>query len=86
MSVRFRVPEQLLLPWSPQQTISVRRAAEILHCGESTVIRMIERGELKAYQLWPGHSGSPYRIYYDSLLLYLDKLHDEAGVECRFEI
>ncbi len=85
-TLRFRVPEQLLLPWSPQQTIDVHKVAEMLDCSERTILRLIECGEILAYQVRPGRAGSPHRIYYDSVLKYLDKIHRAAGVECRFEL
>jgi excisionase family DNA binding protein len=82
----FRVPEQLLLPWSPRATISAARTAEMLDCGRMTVLRLIERRDILAYQLRPGVAGSPWRINYDSVLKYLAKIQDEAGVERRFEL
>ena len=85
-NLRFRVPEQLLLPWSPQATISTVRAAEMLDCDKSTVIRLIEQRLISAYQLRPGVAGSPWRINYDSVLKYLAQIHEEAGVERRFDL
>jgi excisionase family DNA binding protein len=85
-SFRFRSPEQFLLPWAPQQTISVERAADILHCSTRTVTRLIELRDIEAYQLRPGVAGSAWRINYDSLLRYLGKIHQEAGVAPRFDL
>lgn len=82
----FRVPEQLLLPWSPRATISVTRVAQMLDCSERTILRMIEAGDITAYQLRPGVAGSPWRVYYESVLLHLRKIHREAGVEPRFDL
>jgi hypothetical protein len=31
-------------------------------------------------------AGSPWRINYDSVLKYLAKIHDEAGLEPRFSV
>lgn len=79
--IGFRVPEQLLLPWSPRTTVSVTHAAELLGSSESTILRMIEAGELMAYQL---RKRSPWRINYDSLLSYVERIHKEHGLETRF--
>ena len=79
----FRLPDQLLLPWSPKYTISTDRAADILGCSRDTVERMIEAGELKAYKLRPSPT-SPWRINYDSVIEYLEGLHERNGLEKRF--
>jgi excisionase family DNA binding protein len=78
----FRIPEQLLLPWSPQKTISVQRVAEMLDCSHDTVARMIEEGALTAYRL---RERSPWRVYYDSVLDYLDRVHSVAGLDPRYQ-
>jgi len=80
----FRVPEQLLLPWSPQQTISVKHAAEMLDVGHMTITRMIEDGTLSAYKIRPDKSHSPWRVNYDSVLAHLDRVHRINGLEKRF--
>ena len=80
----FRVPDQLLLPWSPKYTISVARAAEILDASRDTVERMIEDGTLKAYKVRKNSPTSPWRISYDSLLEYVDEMHKTNGLEKRF--
>lgn len=80
----FRVPDQLLLPWSPKYTISVSRVAEILDVSRDTVERMIEDGTLKAYKARKNSSTSPWRISYDSLLEYIDDLHKANGLAKRF--
>jgi hypothetical protein len=51
-----------------------------------TVLRLIQRRDILAYQLRPGVAGSPFRISYDSVLKYLAKIHDKAGVEPRFSV
>lgn len=83
-SRKFRAPEQLLLPWSPQQTISVRHAAEILDVSVHTIFRLIEDGSLKAYQIRENRKHSPWRIFYDSLLAYVERIHERHGLEKRF--
>jgi excisionase family DNA binding protein len=77
----FRVPEQLLLPWHPRQSVSVQRVAEILDVSHDTVVRLVEAGAIKAYQLRPR---SPYRIFYESLLDYIERVHSDAGLDPRF--
>ena len=85
-AARLRVPDGLLLPWDERKTISAARAADMLDCGRMTILRLIERGDILAYQLRPGVAGSPYRINYDSVLKYLEKIHDEAGLQPRFGV
>lgn len=81
----FRPPSRLLLPFAPRDCISVRRTAEMLDCGLTTVLRLIERRDIDAYQLYPGKAGSPWRIRFESVITYLRKLHREAGIEPRFD-
>jgi excisionase family DNA binding protein len=80
----FRVPEQLLLPWSPRTTVSTQHAAELLDVSVMTVLRMCESGELKAYKVRPDRPKSPWRINYDSLVAHVEKIHKEHGLETRF--
>jgi excisionase family DNA binding protein len=80
----FRVPEQLLLPWSPQQTISVEHAAEMLDVSVWSLYRMIEDGTIKAYKIRPDKPQSPRRVNYDSVLALLDRIYTENGLEKRF--
>jgi excisionase family DNA binding protein len=77
----FRVPVQLLLPWHPKHSVSVAMVAEMLDCSDDTVVRMIQSGELSAYQL---RRGSPYRVYYESVLQHLDRIHTDAGITPRY--
>jgi excisionase family DNA binding protein len=79
----FRIPEQLLLPWSPQQTISSAHAAEILDVSVDTVCDMIEDGTLQAYKMRDKRN-SPWRVNYDSVLAHLDHIHRENGLKKRF--
>jgi excisionase family DNA binding protein len=81
--IKFRHPEQLLLPWSPSATISAGHAARLLNVSSMTILRMIEAGELKAYQVRQ-LPGSPWRINYDSVVAYLQAMHKDHGLEQRF--
>jgi excisionase family DNA binding protein len=81
---KFRPPEQLLLPWSPQHTISVTHAAEILDTSINTIHRLIEDGSIKAYKVRQKKT-SPWRVNYDSLLEYIEELHKIHGLEKRFD-
>lgn len=80
----FRIPEQLLLPWSSRYTISAERAADMLDVARRTVLRLLEDGTLKGYQVRPGRPGSPWRINYDSVVEYIEKIHKDNGLEKRF--
>jgi excisionase family DNA binding protein len=80
----FRVPEQLLLPWSPRATVSTRHASELLDVSPDTVCRMCESGELRAYKMREGKTSSPWRINYDSLVEHIKRIHKEHGLETRF--
>jgi excisionase family DNA binding protein len=84
MPRRFRPPEQLLLPWSPKNTISVTHTAEIMDCSNNTVIRMIEDGTIKAYKLHPKKITSPWRVNYDSVIEHIKNIHEVNGLETRF--
>ena len=79
----FRVPEQLLLPWSPRLTVSAEHAAKLLDVSVWTVGRMCQSGELKAYKMRERRN-SPWRINYDSLVSYIEQVHAEHGLEKRF--
>lgn len=83
MRIKFRPPEQLLMPWSPNATISAARAAEMLDVSTKTIMRMIEAGNLQAYQVRP-LAGSPWRINYDSVIAYIEEIHRSNGLEKRF--
>lgn len=80
----FRIPEQLLLPWSPRQTISAAHAARLLGVCKQTVCEMVEDGTLKAYKMRPDKVNSPWRINYDSVVAHLERIHRENGLEKRF--
>jgi excisionase family DNA binding protein len=80
----FRIPDQLLLPWSPRYTISASHAAQMLDCSIDTICRMIEAGTLKAYKLNPDKPTSPWRVNYDSVIEHIERIHRENGLEKRF--
>ena len=80
----FRVPDQLLLPWSPRYTISAAHAATMLDVYINTVCRMIEEGTLKAYKVRPDKANSPWRVNYDSVIAHIERIHTENGLEKRF--
>lgn len=82
--LRFRVPEELLLPWKNRQTVSAARVARMLDVSVRTVHRMVESGELAAYKIREGKTSSPLRISYDSVLTHLERLHQANGLEKRF--
>jgi excisionase family DNA binding protein len=80
----FRVAEQLLLPWSPQNTISASAAARMLNVAISTACAMIQEGTLKGYKINPHKPRSHWRVSYESVLEHLDKVHKVHGLERRF--
>jgi excisionase family DNA binding protein len=81
--IKFRVPEQLLMPWSPSSTISARRAAEMLDVSPMTILRMIKAEEIDGYQVRE-LAGSPFRVYYDSVIAYIEAMHERNHLEKRF--
>jgi excisionase family DNA binding protein len=84
LNARFRIPEQLLLPWSPRSTISVKRAAEMLDVSHDTICDMLQDGTLKGYKVRPNIANSHWRVNYDSVVAHIEKLHEENGLEKRF--
>ncbi len=80
----FRIPENLLLPWSPRETISVETAARMLGCSRWIVRKLIEEGKVEAYRLRPHDPSSKYRVHYSSVVAYLEQLHSASGLETRF--
>lgn len=81
--MNFRVPYQLLMPWSPRYSISTAQAAEMLDTSIQTVTRLIEEGSIKAYKL-RDKANSPWHINYDSLVAYIESIHQRNGLEQRF--
>ena len=82
--VGFRVPEQLLLPWSPRATISASHAARLLDVSVDTIWRMLEDGTIKGYKVRPNKPKSPWRVNYDSVVAHVEQLHKVNGLEKRF--
>ena len=80
----FRIPDQLLLPWSPRYSISATHAAQMLDTSINTICRMIEEGTLKAYKVRPDKPNSPWRVNYDSVVAHVEKIHQDNGLEKRF--
>jgi predicted site-specific integrase-resolvase len=80
----FRIPDQLLLPWSPRYTISAAHAGEMLDVSINTICRMIEDGTIKAYKTRPDKANSPWRVNYDSVIAHIERIHKENGLEKRF--
>jgi excisionase family DNA binding protein len=80
----FRIPEQLLLPWSPSRTISAMHAAKMLDVSLNTVCDMIQAGTLKAYKMRPDKANSPWRVNYDSVISHIEMIHRTNGLEKRF--
>jgi hypothetical protein len=82
--MNFRHPNQLLLPWSPRFSVSVRYVAEKMLCvSVKTVCSMCQSGELLAYKS-RDLKNSPYHVNYDSVIACLEKMHKRAGLEKRF--
>jgi hypothetical protein len=81
--MKFRVPYQLLLPWSPRYTISTAHAAEMMDTSIQTVTRLIEGGVIKAYKL-RDKPNSAWHINYDSVVAYIESIHQHNGLEKRF--
>lgn len=82
-SVSFRVPEQRLLPWNSRSTVSAEHVAKLLDVSVWTVGRMCQSGELKAYKMREGRN-SPWRISYDSVVSFIEKLHENNALPKRF--
>jgi excisionase family DNA binding protein len=56
---------------------------EMLDVSAQTVTRLIEDGSLKAYKV-RNKLTSPWRINYDSVIAYVDEMHNRAGLDRRF--
>jgi excisionase family DNA binding protein len=82
-SIVFRPSDGQIMPWNEKSTISTQRAAEILGVSSPTVRRMIESGDLMAYQVRP-LPGSPWRVNYSSLIKFVELIHERNGLEQRF--
>ncbi len=58
--------------------IGATRAARLLNTSPDTVLRLIEDGSLEAYQL---RARSPWRISYDSVVQYRNKIREKFGLD-----
>jgi excisionase family DNA binding protein len=83
---RLFIPDQLLMPWHPGNTIATSLVARKLHCSESTVRRLIEAGDLEGYKLRSDKANSPYRINVESLHKFVHEMHEKAGIEPKFNL
>jgi excisionase family DNA binding protein len=80
----FRIQEDLLLPFSPRETVSVDAVCRMLSCGRFAVRKLIEEGKIEAYKIRPHSRTCAYRINYNSVVRYLEEVHRESGLEKRF--
>jgi excisionase family DNA binding protein len=81
--MKFRPPDQMLMPWHPRFDVSTTRVSAMLNTSQQTVLRLIERGALRAYKL-SDKPGSPWRINYDSVIAYIESIHKSYDLEQRF--
>lgn len=72
---------QYHLPFSPGAAMNTDTVAAIFDCSGETVRKMLEMGEIRGYRLRPGVPKSPWRVYKDSVALYLQKLNDDFHLE-----
>ena len=79
--IKFRPSNQLLLPWHPGMSISVAKAARLLGCSTSTVLRLIQSGDIQAYKLNFKKENSPYRVRYESVHSFVEKLREQNGFD-----
>ena len=80
----FRIPEELLLPFSARETVSVKTVSRMLGCSHFVVKKLIEEGRIKAYKIRPHSPTSAWRIHYDSVIAYLEEVHRKSGLEKKF--
>lgn len=67
-----------LLPFPMDETKSAAEVREVLDCGTSAVIKLIEEGKLVGYQVLVDTPGCPWRIHVRSLELYVARLRAAA--------
>lgn len=79
--IKFRPSNQLLLPWHPGRSISVSKAAKLLGCSTSTVLRLIQSGDIQAYKLNFKKENSPYRVRFESVYKFVEKLREHNGFD-----
>jgi excisionase family DNA binding protein len=75
--------DQLLMPWSPGRTVSVKSAAKHIGCCETTIREMIDKGELKGYKIRPKSKNSPYRVLVYSIEKHIGRVIDTYQLDCR---
>lgn len=74
----FRWKDVELLPFPPEDTISVREAlAAMSYESETPVLRLCEEGAFDCYQILP-HPGSRWRISRNSFSAWLEKTRNRA--------
>jgi excisionase family DNA binding protein len=78
--MKFRRPDQMLMPWHPRYDISTERAAEMLHVSPDTIQRMCQSGELTAYKL-RDLKCSPWHVNRDSVESFIDEMRKRNGLE-----
>lgn len=72
---------QGVLPFAEEETIDVRRAATIMHVSDHLVFRLIkEKDGLAAYQTM---KHAPHRIYYESLVDFLERVRKRYSIPDR---
>jgi excisionase family DNA binding protein len=79
LTARFRLSEQLMMPWHPKHNVSTAKAAKLLGCSKPTVVQLIESGDLSAYKVRKEIPNSPYKISWESLQRFADKLREQTG-------
>ncbi len=72
----FMQNNQMLLPWSPGRTVSVKRAAEIMGVCQATIRNMVDNNELKAYKIRPKKKNSHYRVLVFSIERHIGRVID----------
>jgi excisionase family DNA binding protein len=70
-----------MLPRSPlfvgSVEIGTRQAARMLNTSVDTLMRLVESGEIQAYQL---HEGGWWRVSYDSVIEYRNRISEKYAL------
>ena len=66
------------MPQDDRPTLTTIQVMDLLGVSRSTVVRLVQRGELKAYKLTLGQT-SPLRIYKDSVEELLDSRQQQPS-------
>ncbi|MBU0705478.1 MAG: helix-turn-helix domain-containing protein [Chloroflexi bacterium] len=66
------------MPQDDRPTLTTTQVMDLLGVSRSTVVRLVQRGELKAYKLTLGQT-SPLRIYKDSVDELLDSRQQQPS-------